>query len=97
MDETKLENSHGCRARPRRRLLMPSRDAGLISEESCPPRSVEYRAGLLSRAHGRILASLLFHLAAAEGWYRSADYQKIISLRLSGSIGNVIIVDGHDA
>jgi uncharacterized protein (DUF1330 family) len=30
---------------------------------------------------------------AAEGWYRSADYKKIISLRLNSSVGNVIIVD----
>jgi hypothetical protein len=32
--------------------------------------------------------------AAAEGWYRSAEYQKVISLRLNSSVGNLIIVDG---
>ena len=32
--------------------------------------------------------------ASAEGWYKSADYQKIISLRRKSSVGNLIIVDG---
>jgi uncharacterized protein (DUF1330 family) len=32
--------------------------------------------------------------AAAEGWYKSADYQKVISLRHKSSVGNLIIVDG---
>ena len=32
--------------------------------------------------------------AAAEGWSKSADYQKIISLRLKSTAGNVLIVDG---
>jgi uncharacterized protein (DUF1330 family) len=31
---------------------------------------------------------------AAEGWYKSAEYQKVISLRLKSSVGNVIIVAG---
>jgi len=39
------KSSRGCLARPRRRLLMPSGDAGLIFEESCPPRSAEFPAG----------------------------------------------------
>jgi uncharacterized protein (DUF1330 family) len=30
----------------------------------------------------------------AEGWYKSADYQKIISLRHKSSVGNLVIVDG---
>jgi len=33
---------------------------------------------------------------AAESWYRSEDYQKIISLRLNSSSGNLVIVDGVD-
>lgn len=33
---------------------------------------------------------------AAEGWYRSPEYQKIIGLRLASTVGNLIIVDGHD-
>jgi uncharacterized protein (DUF1330 family) len=32
---------------------------------------------------------------AADGWYRSPEYQKIIGLRLSSSIGNLIIVEGQ--
>ncbi|CAN5890349.1 DUF1330 domain-containing protein [soil metagenome] len=32
--------------------------------------------------------------ADAEGWYRSAAYQKIISLRHDSSAGNLIIADG---
>jgi uncharacterized protein (DUF1330 family) len=32
---------------------------------------------------------------AAEGWYRSPEYQKIIGLRLSSSVGNLIIVEGQ--
>lgn len=31
---------------------------------------------------------------AAEGWYRSEEYQKVISLRLNSTSGNLIIVDG---
>ena len=31
---------------------------------------------------------------AAEDWYKSAEYQKIISLRLKSSAGNLIIADG---
>ena len=31
---------------------------------------------------------------AAEGWYRSADYQKIIELRHQSSKGNLVILDG---
>ena len=33
---------------------------------------------------------------AAEGWYNSSEYQKIIELRLSSTVANLIIVDGHD-
>ena len=31
---------------------------------------------------------------AAEGWYKSADYQKIIGLRHKSSTGNLAILDG---
>ena len=31
---------------------------------------------------------------AAEGWYKSADYQKIIGLRHKSSSGNLVILDG---
>lgn len=33
---------------------------------------------------------------AAEGWYSSLDYQKIIGLRLSSTVTNLVIVDGQD-
>ncbi len=32
---------------------------------------------------------------AAEGWYSSSEYQKIIGLRLSSSVGNLIIIEGQ--
>lgn len=32
--------------------------------------------------------------AAAEGWYRSEAYQKILPLRLASTTANLIIVDG---
>jgi uncharacterized protein (DUF1330 family) len=32
--------------------------------------------------------------AAAEGWYRSSEYQKLLPLRLESSTGNLVIVDG---
>jgi uncharacterized protein (DUF1330 family) len=35
--------------------------------------------------------------SAAEDWYKSAEYRKIISLRHKSSAGNLIIVDGVDA
>ena len=31
---------------------------------------------------------------AAEGWYRSPEYQKILPLRLKSGKGNLVIVDG---
>lgn len=32
---------------------------------------------------------------AAEGWYRSPEYQKIIGLRLSSTVTNLITVEGQ--
>jgi uncharacterized protein (DUF1330 family) len=32
--------------------------------------------------------------AAAEGWYHSPEYQKILPLRLKSGTGNFVIVDG---
>jgi uncharacterized protein (DUF1330 family) len=34
---------------------------------------------------------------AAEDWYYSAEYRKIISLRLKSTVGNLFIVDGFAA
>jgi len=31
---------------------------------------------------------------SAEGWYKSAGYQKIIGLRLKSTSGNLVILDG---
>jgi uncharacterized protein (DUF1330 family) len=31
---------------------------------------------------------------SAEGWYKSADYQKIIGFRLKSTSGNLVILDG---
>jgi uncharacterized protein (DUF1330 family) len=31
---------------------------------------------------------------AAEGWYRSPEYQKIIGLRRNSTVGNLVIVEG---
>jgi uncharacterized protein (DUF1330 family) len=45
--------------------------------------------------HPRLVVIEFPSRAAAEGWYRSADYQKVISLRLKSSTGNLVIVDGH--
>lgn len=44
--------------------------------------------------HPRLVVIEFPSRAAAEGWYSSAEYQKIISLRLKSSVGNLIIVDG---
>ena len=44
--------------------------------------------------HPRLIIIEFPSRAAAEGWYRSADYQKVISLRLNSTVGNLIIVDG---
>lgn len=34
--------------------------------------------------------------AAAENWYRSPEYQKLLPLRQSSSVTNLIIVDGAE-
>lgn len=31
---------------------------------------------------------------AAEGWYKSPEYQKIIGLRLNSTVGTLLLVDG---
>ncbi len=31
---------------------------------------------------------------AAEGWYKSPSYQRVLPLRLKSSVGNLVIVDG---
>jgi len=44
--------------------------------------------------HARLVIIEFPSRAAAEGWSKSADYQKIISLRLKSTAGNVLIVGG---
>ena len=44
--------------------------------------------------HPRLVIIAFPSRAAAEDWYRSAAYQKIISLRHNSSVGNLIIVEG---
>jgi uncharacterized protein (DUF1330 family) len=44
--------------------------------------------------HPRLVIIEFPSRAAAEGWYKSAEYRKIISLRHKSSVGNLVIVDG---
>ena len=46
--------------------------------------------------HSRLVIIEFPSREAAEGWYRSPEYQKIIGLRLSSSAGNLVIVEGQD-
>lgn len=47
--------------------------------------------------HPRLVIIEFPSRAAAEDWYKSEAYRKIISLRLESSAGNLIIVDGFAA
>jgi uncharacterized protein (DUF1330 family) len=47
--------------------------------------------------HSRLVVIEFPSRAAAEDWYTSAEYRKIISLRHKSSVGNLIIVDGAAA
>jgi uncharacterized protein (DUF1330 family) len=58
------------------------------------------RGGALQRLegewpHARLVVIEFPSRAAAEGWYRSAEYQKIIGLRLGSAVTNLIIVEGQ--
>jgi uncharacterized protein (DUF1330 family) len=44
--------------------------------------------------HPRLVIIEFPSRAAAEAWYRSDAYKKIVSLRHKSSVGNLIIVDG---
>ena len=44
--------------------------------------------------HPRLVVIEFPSRAAAEAWYASEAYQKIISLRHESSVGNLVIVDG---
>ena len=43
--------------------------------------------------HPRLVVIEFPSRAAAEGWYRSPAYQKLLPLRLSSSVGNFVIVE----
>ena len=45
--------------------------------------------------HPRLVIIEFPSRTAAEGWYKSDEYQKIIGLRHDSSIGNLIIVDSN--
>jgi uncharacterized protein (DUF1330 family) len=45
--------------------------------------------------HSRLVIIEFPSREAAEGWYRSPEYQKIIGLRLSSTVGNLIVVEGQ--
>jgi uncharacterized protein (DUF1330 family) len=47
--------------------------------------------------HPRLVIIEFPSRTAAEDWYQSAEYRKIISLRLKSSVGNLVIVDGSAA
>src|SRR5262249_39711032 len=68
------------------------RHAAEKGKELAPPHagSIARRAGLEEHAPDHS------HVSAAEGWYRSPEYQKIKPLRLNSTVGNVIIVDGPE-
>ena len=46
--------------------------------------------------HPRLVIIEFPSRAAADGWYKSAEYQRIISLRHNSMPGNLIIVDVPD-
>jgi uncharacterized protein (DUF1330 family) len=47
--------------------------------------------------HPRLVVIEFPSRTAAEEWYKSAEYQEIISLRHKSSVGNLVIVDGFAA
>lgn len=57
------------------------------------------RGGALSKLEGdwpfsRLVVIEFPSRQAAEGWYRSPEYQKLLPLRLKSCRGNFVIVDG---
>jgi uncharacterized protein (DUF1330 family) len=44
--------------------------------------------------HPRLVIIEFPSRAAAEGWYQSEAYQRVISLRHKSTVGNLVIVDG---
>jgi uncharacterized protein (DUF1330 family) len=59
------------------------------------------RGGKMTRVEGdwpfsRVVVIEFPSREAAEGWYHSPAYQKLLPLRLKASRGNFVIVDGAD-
>ena len=59
------------------------------------------RGGKMTRVEGdwpfsRVVVIEFPSREAAEGWYNSSAYQKLLPLRLKASRGNFIIVDGAE-
>ena len=44
--------------------------------------------------HSRLVVAEFPSQAAAESWYKSPAYQKLLPLRLNSAAGNLVIVDG---
>ena len=53
------------------------------------------RGGNLTLLHSRFVIIEFPSREAAEGWYRSPEYQRIIGLRLSSAVSNLVIVEGQ--
>jgi uncharacterized protein (DUF1330 family) len=45
--------------------------------------------------HGRLVIIEFPSREAAEGWYKSPEYQKIIGLRHNSSVGNLVIAESQ--
>jgi len=45
--------------------------------------------------HSRLVIIEFPSREAAEGWYKSAEYQKIIGLRHNSSVGNLVITESQ--
>jgi len=43
---------------------------------------------------GRVVVIEFPDMAQAKGWYNSAEYQAIINMRLEGSVGSLMFVEG---
>jgi uncharacterized protein (DUF1330 family) len=46
--------------------------------------------------YGRVVVVEFASREAAEGWYHSPAYQKLVPLRLKASRGSLIIIDGAE-
>ena len=68
-----------------------------MTEQMTPLRRRLIDDMTIRNMHPRLVIIEFPSRSAAEDWYKSAEYQKIISLRLKSTVGNLIIVDGFAA